>query len=114
MTIRRGEKYVVETLDQLMRRMDIGKRELFETLPEEDQQRILDKFNSLTEDEHGKVTSIEELPDWVFDDWREYLLFKSDRELIETYLEHDDGEYVHLLDGCSVQTVVKLFPPDWR
>lgn len=28
MTIRRGEKYVVETLDQLMRRMDIGKREL--------------------------------------------------------------------------------------
>jgi hypothetical protein len=117
MTIRKGESYVVEGLTEFIRKLNVDNQALFERLPEDDQQKVIEEYNDIAEQEDDwgdPVDCIEDLPEWVFlEDWREFLRFKSDKKIIEHYLEQSDTEYVHLFDGCSVHRIVELYPVGW-
>lgn len=95
-----GEKYHVESFNQFMDRFGVSGEGLFRNLPEDDQDRIVDEFNDLAEEEgYTTVSSIGDLPEWVFDNWPEHVLWKSDNQLFIDYLEQKDEVFTHLRVG---------------
>jgi len=116
MTIRSGDKFLVESVDQFQNFLDVGEEEICRSLPDDKQNALLENYNELAEKlkddsvDAPQVEAVGDLPEWAVDDWYEYVDI-SPNNLIIDVLESRDKEYIHLYDG-TIHTIVELHPPE--
>lgn len=93
--------------------MGVSGEEILHTINDDKKEAIIEEFNSVRGDwNHDRVESIKELPDFVYDEWREWLVNFDTRDVLVMVLENRERDYVHLVDGAgfanTVHTVVEL------
>jgi hypothetical protein len=113
MTIRTGEKYVIETTSQFMNRLDTDWQEMFWSWPESVQGRFLRSTTEIMRDvDDFEPTRLDDIPVEEFEAFADAKLGLN--ELIQHVLEHRDIEYVHLLDNTVTHhhTIVELHPKE--
>jgi hypothetical protein len=111
MTIRHGNVTHVQSKRQFLERTDFSELDLIRG--EFDEDRLIEEYNELHAGEDyfdGPIDSLEEMHE---DDIDEYLSNVSLNRPIQTLLEEDNREWVHLYDG-TVHTIVELYPEDWK
>lgn len=108
MTIRQGEHYVVETLDQFVERTEFDWHDIGHAVEHSDMAYggdLIDEFNRLSD---ATVYSVEAMDEWEIQEMIGACNIATHRAIIDT-LRADDGEWVHLFDGV-VNDIVKLHP----
>lgn len=112
MTILSGNVTKAEGVDIIVE-MDIEPIELFQVLTDEETERVIEEYNDLRADWNGEpVESVDEFPEFVYDEWREWIHFRHPEQLALEVLEARDQQYVHLTDtdgwGGTYHTVVEV------
>jgi len=114
MTIRKGEKKLVESVDQFQNYLNVDGEEICKSLPDEKQETFLEKYNKLAAnlkheaEETPEAETVDDLPDWAYEEWYQFVEV-STNNLIINVLESRNREYIHLYDGI-IHTIVELHP----
>ncbi|SEO19315.1 hypothetical protein SAMN05216388_100977 [Halorientalis persicus] len=114
MTIRKGEKKLVESVDQFQNYLNVSEEEICKSLPDDKQETLLEEYNQLAKnlkheaEETPEADTVDDLPDWAFEEWYQ-LVEIGTNNLIINVLESRDEEYIHLYDGI-IHTIVELHP----
>lgn len=114
MTIRKGEHYVVETLDQFTNRTTFDVWDVLRALasgehPSAEEYEPLSALNEYRRmDGHDEAASIDDLDKWEIS---EYLADRAvpTNQAIQATLKVDDREWVHLYNGTT-HDIVELYP----
>jgi hypothetical protein len=110
MTIRTGEKYVVETVEQFRNRLDVSYHEIANALDEEYRSNILasEQEHASNDDDYNPQC----LADIPADQMEELLELTpvSLGEMITNTLEQRQTEYTHTYDN-PVHRIIELQPP---
>lgn len=108
MTIRYGEGYVLESLDQFKRVLDVDWQEIAAAFPPNVQADLLDAENEIRAD-HGD-DPVADVADVHTDTISEFAAERGTNSVIIDVLNARDREYVHLYDG-GTHRIVELHPP---
>jgi len=107
MTILTGESYTVESLKQFMNRLNVDYTEIAESLPEDEQQKILDAENEFREDA-GRPT-VDSLSEVDEEELRESIEANFGMtETMKYVLESRDQDYTIMFDGVSLHRIVEI------
>lgn len=95
MTLLDGEVMKAHGFNELIQVLEIEPDEIFDVLPEDDKRELLRQFNELhPEHEDAPVESVDGLPDFVREEWREWVQVYPQTIAIEV-MDARDEEYVH-------------------
>lgn len=108
MTIRTGDSYIVETLDQFRKRLNVSWTEIAESLSDSATEKLLQEANIGRQDQGlDKVESVADIHDENIEHFvREYF---DITEVILATLSARDREYVHIHE-LSTHRIVELTP----
>lgn len=109
MTIRSGERYVVESLDQFMSRLDVSWQEIANALPPETQGLLVSEVNSIREEDGEPL--VEDVSEMLDEEVAEEIHAGAigTADIILHTLEARSREYAHVRD-ISVHQIIELYP----
>lgn len=102
MTIISGKVVKAQTGKELIDKLDIDPIELFEILMEDEKEEIIDTFNKYRHDwDADRVDNVGEFPDFVYDQWTEWITDRNPEILALEVMEERGQEYVHIEESAS-------------
>lgn len=112
MTIRHGEKYVVESLTQFKNRLNVNTTEMIHALPEGAKQDLVEQENTIREDIDGAdPITTDEIGEVMVDTFNEFVIERGTNTIIQDVLEARDREYTHIYEA-PIHRIIELHPKD--
>lgn len=112
MTVLSGEVYKAEGAEGIITKLNIKPDELFQALTENEEGLVVEQFNKVCDDyECESIEEIDQLPEFVYDEWREWLNFANYEQLALRVLERREQDYIHVSEPSmfgTFHTVVEV------